>query len=170
MHLRAVLRPSRGDAANFSSEAAKRLDRRASKRRSLTLTALTSSHVTGELPVQILDISQGGLLLEAKTAELSVDDQIEVELPECGLVTARVAWKSGAFVGCQFSRLVSPAKISAALLKADPQHREFPISPEHGPASRYRLRIEPELNLSMAFLLAVVLWGLIGLAAYVTVT
>src|SRR5690606_30055002 len=107
--------PSEGDTAHFSKEAAKSLERRGSKRRPLTLTAPTSSRATGELPVRIFDISAGGLLLEAKAAELSVDDQIEVELPECGLVTARVAWKSGPFVGCQFNQPVAPAAISAAL-------------------------------------------------------
>ena len=115
--------------------------------------------------MQILDISQGGLLLESKAAELFVDDHIDVELPECGLVRAHVAWKSGSFVGCQFSQLVSPAAISAALLKADP--RELSSAPEQRAASPGRLGIQPELNFSMALLIAVVLWGLIGLAVYI---
>jgi hypothetical protein len=170
MHLRAVLRPSDGNTAGFSNEAAEGVDRRSLKRRSLTLAAQTSSPTAGELPVLILDISQGGLLLEAQTAELSVDDYIELELPACGLVRARVAWKSGPFFGCQFTQLVAPAAISAALLKADPQvMEEAAVAPDQ-PASPERLGIEPELNFSVAFLLALVVWALIGLAAYLAVS
>jgi hypothetical protein len=171
MHLRAVLRQSEGNTASFSNDTAESLDRRGSQRRSLSLTAHTSSPAAGELPVLILDISQDGLLLEAKTADLSVDDQIEIELPECGPVRARVAWKSGPFVGCQFSQLVAPAAISAALLKADPQvAQEVPIAPDHRAASHTRLGIEPQLNFSKALLMAVVVWGLIGLAVYIVIS
>jgi hypothetical protein len=165
MHLRAVLRESEDDTTNFSNEAAPSGDRRAAQRRLLTLTARTGSQVAGELPVQVLDISQDGLLLEEKTAALSVDDHIKVELPEGGLVRARVAWKSGTFVGCQFSQFVSPAATSAALLKADPQARELGPAPARA-TWRIRLGIVPELNFSMALFLALVLWGLIGLAIY----
>ena len=164
MHLRTVLRHSERTTAISSKEAAEDLDRRRARRRSLTLTAQTGSRMTGDVPVQVLDISQGGLLIEVKSTGLSIDDQIDVELPEWGLLKARVAWKSGSFVGCQFSQLVSPAAISAALLRADPLTRELPLSTEHGPAPSSRSRIEPELNFSTAFMSAVVLWGLIGLA------
>jgi hypothetical protein len=170
MLLRAVLRQSEGDAANFSNEAAQGVDRRSSRRRSLTLTAHTSSAGAGELPVLILDISEGGLLLEANTAELSVGDQIGIELPECGLVRARLAWKSGPFAGCQFSEAVAPAAISAALLKADPHSHAAPVAPDQLATSRTRSRIEPELNFSVAFLLALVVWALIGLVAYLAVS
>jgi hypothetical protein len=164
MHLRAVLRQSEGNTADFANGAAEGVDRRRSERRSLTLSAQTSSPSAGELPVLLLDISQGGLLLEAETTELSVEDQIELELPECGLVRASVAWKSGPFFGCKFSQPVAPAAISAALLKADPQVRdEVSIAPEL-PALRNRLAIGPEFNFSVAFLLALLVWGLIGLA------
>jgi hypothetical protein len=54
MQLRAVLRPSNGNMANFSKQAARSPSRRGSKRRSLTLAANTKSPSTGELPVQIL--------------------------------------------------------------------------------------------------------------------
>jgi hypothetical protein len=170
MHLRAVLRQSAGTAEDLSYDAGESLDRRLSKRRSLTLTAQTSSGAAGELPVLIHDISQGGLLLEAATAELSVDDHIELELPESGLVTARVAWKSGRFFGCQFSQLVAPAAISAALLKAAPQSHQAPVARDQRAGSRSRLGIEPELNFAVAFLLALVLWGLIGLAILIAIT
>lgn len=168
MQLRAVLRPTESDTATFANEAAKSFDRRGSKRRSLALAAHTSSRTMGELPVHILDISQGGLLLETNSAELWVDDQVEVELPECGIVTARVAWKSGSFVGCQFRQLVSPAAISAALLKADPLAREVSHTQGRQAAAGAGIRIEPELNFSIAALMAITLWGLISLALYTT--
>ena len=168
MHLRAILRECAGETAQFSNEAAKNLNRRGSRRRSLTLTAHTRSRATGELPVQILDISQGGLLLESRTTELCVDDHIEVDLPEGGPVRARVAWKSGPFVGCEFSQLVSPAAISAALLKADPRSSELRPAPDHRAAAHRRSGIEPQLNFSITFLLALVLWALIGVTVYIT--
>ena len=171
MHLRAVLRQPEGSAANFSGDAAEPLNHRASERRSLTLFASTKSPAAGEIPVLILDISEGGLLLEAKNADLFVDDHIQIELPERGQITARVAWRSEPFFGCQFSEPVAPATISAALLKAAPQvPATSAIAAEPLAAPRTRFGLEPELNFSAAFLLALAAWGVIGLAVYTIIS
>jgi hypothetical protein len=167
MHLRAVLRQSEGLAASFTVDAARSIDRRGSERRSLSLMAPSSIPTTGELPVRILDISQGGLLLEIEDTALSVGENIEVELP-VGPVAAQVAWRSGSYVGCQFSKPVAPAAISAALLKADPL-----VASEGATTlldtARMPLGLRPELNLSAAFILALASWGLISLAVYLTI-
>lgn len=167
MQLRAILRQSDGSTANVSSQAAETVDRRTSQRRSLTLSAHTKSPAAGELPVLIHDISRGGLLIEAKSADLSVGDQIDVEFSERGSIRARVAWRSGSFVGCQLSQPMAVAEISAALLKAPPRApAETAIAPDRFGSARTPLGIQPQLNFSAAFLLALGAWGLIGLAAF----
>ena len=171
MHLRAVLRQSEESTVGFCNEAAESVGRRGSERRSLTLSALTSSPAAGELPVVLLDISLGGLLMKAETAELSVGDEIDIELPERGLVKTRVAWANAPVFGCQFYERVAPAAISAALLRADPQKAdEVAIAAQPMSRSHMRLRIGPELNLSAALSLALAAWGLIGLAGYTLVS
>ena len=45
----------------------------------------------------------------------------EVELPHAGSVEATVIWNSGEFYGCQFELPISPAALSAALLKSQPE-------------------------------------------------
>lgn len=90
-------------------------DRRRSVRRALRLGAATSE--AGE-PVTIHDLSLTGALLETSVPML-VGATFEVELPQAGPVEASVIWNSGEYYGCQFALPISPAKLSAAMLKAD---------------------------------------------------
>ena len=170
MHVQAVLRQSQEGKSSFSNEMAERVNRRGPKRTALTLSVATASTSAGDRPVVIRDISQGGLLIEAGAAELSVQDVIDVELPGSGPVRAKVVWTSGPFAGCQFSQPVPPAVVSAALLKGDPLVVPDTAHASHEPhALRARLGIEPELNFSVAFLLAGGLWALTGLAIYLVI-
>ena len=163
MRMRAVLRASGEVETTQPGEWTGSIDRRRSVRRSLRLSASTSVPSPGDTPVLILDISPGGLLIEAAASSLSVDDQIEIMLPDKGLVQARVAWRAGSFFGCEFNKAISAGAISAALLRADPN---FPENARSDDATRNgilvgRARFEPELNLSVPLYVSLALWALI---------
>lgn len=93
--------------------ASKAGNRRFSPRRTLHLQ---STLAAGGEEVIIHDISHTGLLLET-TALLTEGQAFDVELPEVGIVQAKVIWRSSRFVGCRFASPVSQAAVSAALLR-----------------------------------------------------
>lgn len=93
------------------------LDRRAARRRTLRLSVSGATPTGGSAQVFIHDISVTGLLLET-TADLLVGETIEVDVPEGGPTTAIVMWNSGQFFGCQFQGRISPASVSAAVLRS----------------------------------------------------
>jgi hypothetical protein len=99
-------------------------DRRRSPRRALRLGA----EGTGEL-VTILDLSLTGALIETSVPML-VGAIFEVELAEAGRVEAEVVWNSGEYYGCQFTLPITPAVLSAALLKAEAKQ---PCASQHDP-------------------------------------
>jgi hypothetical protein len=143
-------------------------DRRGWTRRRLSLV---SSLQATEGDVIIHDVSTTGLLIET-SVELSILDDLEIELPEVGFTAALVIWSSGKFYGCQFKERISQAAISAALLRS-PAARPDQIEPEKAPIKR----LEPESfhedgRLSFANRLrlilgaSIVLWALILWAAW----
>lgn len=117
----------------------------------------------------IHDISHTGLLLET-TALLAERQTIDVDLPEAGIVQANVVWRSSRFVGCRFTKPVSQAAISAALLR-NPVDVPEPISEERAWEKLGELCEVPEVRgergLSLAARSGVILgaslmlWGLI---------
>lgn len=169
MHLKAVLIESNACGASFSGEAVEAPQRRGTERRSLRLSAVTTSPSNRETLVVIRDISTGGLLMEAKPDALSKDDWVEISVPEKGLVRVRVAWQSGHFYGCQFSEPVPEGAISAALLQSDPAPIEDNMATATQDEAPFRGRSQgfnPEMNFSVAVVLALALWALIGAAVY----
>ena len=100
-------------AARLEPERA--LERRSKHRRKLSLD---SNIHTGEI-VSIHDISPTGMLIETG-ADLTGLDRLDIDLPENGTTQAVIAWNSGRYYGCQFTKPLSPAKISAALLRSAP--------------------------------------------------
>src|SRR3546814_9635109 len=54
-----------------------------------------------------------------RSLPLEVGDELLVDLPEAGEVTAVVAWNSGRLFGCRFEREISQAALSAAQLRSD---------------------------------------------------
>ena len=164
MRLTAVLRTGDERDESPASERNEAFDRRRSLRHPLRLCACTSAPWPGDSPVLILDISQGGLLIEADPSTVSVDDRIEIMLPDKGPVQLRVAWRAGRFFGCEFNQTISPGVVSAALLKADPRVTSAGGSAADAPAGR--ARFIPELNLSAALYQSLVLWGVLGAAIY----
>lgn len=166
MQLKAVLLQGE-DGESFSSGAARALDPRRGNRRALRLSAPTKSETVDQLPVLVLDISKEGLLLEADPDALSAHASIEIDLPEKGFVKARIAWRSGRFLGCEFTSPVPPAVVAAALLKSEPADPSSEVPAAQGGETHLdesRSRFEPEVNFSAALLLALGLWALIGAA------
>lgn len=169
MNLRAVLVASEKRESSFTGEASEALPRRNNERRSLRLGAVTHFKSAGDVRVIIRDISKSGLLMEAEHDVLSTEDIVEVSLPEQGTVTARVAWQSGRFFGCQFNEPISAGAISAALLKSDPEAtQDTPVADTEAeaPSRGRRPTIYPELNFSVALVLTLVLWAILGAIAY----
>lgn len=68
----------------------------------------------------IHNLSERGLLVETAAA-VAIGDIIEVDLPEAGTSAARVVWITGSFLGCEFTKPLSRAAVSAALLLAPTQ-------------------------------------------------
>ena len=100
-------------------------ERRRAARRALRLGV--SGQETGDAvqEVTIHDLSLTGALLETSIPML-VGAIFEFELPQAGLVEAEIVWSSGEFYGAQFSLPITPAVLSAALLRAQP--RPSPVS------------------------------------------
>ena len=84
--------------------------------------------------VLIHDLSTSGLLLQTD-GPLEVGEIIEVELPRTGVRDVEVIWSSGSFYGCRFLQPLSPAAVSAAVLRSTPDHAASsePIGDRNGP-------------------------------------
>jgi hypothetical protein len=92
-------------------------ERRVALRRTLQLTVRGETPGGDSAQVLIHDISVTGLLLET-SADLLIGETIEVDVPEGGPTSAIVMWNSGRFFGCQFHGRISPAAVSAAVLRS----------------------------------------------------
>lgn len=92
--------------------------KRRNTRRRLHLSAQGARSAGADFQVLIHNISLSGMLIECD-ARLAVDDQIEFDLPQAGLVATKVVWASGDMFGCQFATPISPAALSAAQLRSD---------------------------------------------------
>lgn len=92
---------------------------RRAERRTLRLE-VRACQSQNERRALIHNLSEGGLLVETAAA-IKIGDIIEVNLPESGTSAARVVWITGSFLGCEFTKPVSPAAVSAALLLAPTQ-------------------------------------------------
>jgi transcriptional regulator with XRE-family HTH domain len=106
-------------AAHFTS------DQRGSARRTLRLEALGATATGDSASVTVHNISQTGLLLET-TAKLAAGEAIELDLPEAGIVEARVAWLDEGFAGCEFTSPIGAAALGAAQLRGAPKHDSAP--------------------------------------------
>jgi hypothetical protein len=92
-------------------------ERRVALRRTLQLTVRGETPTGDSAQVLVHDISVTGLLLET-SADLLIGETIEVDVPEGGPTSAIVMWNSGRFFGCQFHGRISPAAVSAAVLRS----------------------------------------------------
>lgn len=95
-------------------------DGRAAPRRKLHLEVLGIT-ASGEAAMTLIhNISTSGLLIET-SAELSVGDTFEIDLPDEGAKSAIIIWNSGRLYGCEFEDPVPTAVISAAVLRTPPE-------------------------------------------------
>lgn len=135
--------------------------RRASPRRTLRLG---STIAKGGVDAVIHDLSATGVLLQT-AAKLRVSDELDIDLPEVGATNAVVVWQSGKFYGCEFSRRIPKAAISAALLRN-------PIAPALRTAQSLATAPDPDLDdqatgLSFGTKLRVILGASIALWAII---
>jgi hypothetical protein len=167
MRLAAVLRAAPSGEITVPDEAYGNGNRRRTERRSLKLSVVTTRESASDTQVSIRDISPRGILIEAEPSALSVDDWIEVNLPDTGPVEGRVVWTSGGYFGCEFDQPISAGALSAALLRARPAVIvDSLVEFESVGTSSGRLpsHLLPELNFFVAVLLSFALWGLIWAA------
>ncbi|HSJ79536.1 MAG TPA: helix-turn-helix domain-containing protein [Erythrobacter sp.] len=100
---------------------------RANPRRALRLEASGLGPDGEEANVTIHNISAAGLLLETGLA-LTTGEQLALDLPEAGIVTAVIVWRSERLFGCAFEHALGPAALAAAQLQG-----LAPTSPGHAP-------------------------------------
>ncbi|MBR2173598.1 helix-turn-helix domain-containing protein [Sphingopyxis sp.] len=128
--------------------------KRRSARRQLQLEVRGTDASDAAIDVKIHNISLSGMLIEC-SADLNVDDQFDVHLPQAGTVLTRVIWSSERLYGCQFEKPITPAALSAAQLQSsavgeDPpavgkSARDHAADPRFGPNLK-RLRIKKKLS------------------------
>lgn len=100
------------------------LQHRSAPRHRLYLSA-TAKQAQDSRQVEILDISAGGLLMRTSD-RLVVDQPLTVVLPGPDEHEAQVAWSGDELYGCRFAVDLTKAQLSAALLRARPQHALAP--------------------------------------------
>ncbi len=106
---------------------------RSSARRALRLE--TSGFVAGspDANVTIHNISSAGLLIET-ALDLAEGDELAIELPEAGAVSANVVWRSERLFGCAFDEALNPAALAAAQLQGfAPGVPTQPLAPRPSP-------------------------------------
>jgi transcriptional regulator with XRE-family HTH domain len=129
---------------------------RAAPRRTLRLEASGLAPDGEETNVTIHNISAAGLLIET-ALDLAVSEQLALDLPEAGVVTAAVIWRSERLYGCAFEQALGPAALAAVQLQgftpgitAPPRPVVTPaLNPGEGLGARLnRLRREAGLTLA----------------------
>lgn len=88
---------------------------RADARRMVSILTEGKSSDGGETPVQLHNISRGGLMLECPL-ELAVGEELLIDIPEAGITTSRIVWKSACLYGCRFTQPLPASALSAAEL------------------------------------------------------
>jgi transcriptional regulator with XRE-family HTH domain len=86
-------------------------------RRQLRLPIAGSRATGAEIETLVHNISTTGLLVES-TLPMSIGEAFDVHLPHAGSISAKVVWRSGDLLGCQFESPVSEATLSAAQLRS----------------------------------------------------
>ncbi len=129
---------------------------RAATRRALRLEASGLAPDGAEANVTIHNVSTAGLLIET-ALDLAVGEQLALDLPEAGVVTAAVVWRSERLYGCAFEQALSAAALAAVQLQGFASGTEAParpastiaVNPGEGLGARLnRLRREAGLTLA----------------------
>lgn len=93
-------------------------EQRSTDRRLLRLEALAATP-SGQGGIHIHNLSRTGMLAESPD-EIAVGTGIEVEMPGGARHRAEVVWRDAGLFGCRFTKPLSQATLSAALLRAAP--------------------------------------------------
>lgn len=89
---------------------------RTAPRRALRLEASGLAPDGEETNVTIHNLSAAGLLIETALT-LAQGEQLAIDLPEAGVVTAVIVWRSNQLYGCAFQRALGTAALAAAQLQ-----------------------------------------------------
>ena len=96
---------------------------------------------------EILNLSNSGMLVRTD-AELSLDDPLEVVLPQSGAVEAKVVWFADGMYGCSFSKPIADDEIGAANeLASIPEGRNRGVDHETLGSRIKRLRLAHKLTM-----------------------
>ncbi len=143
-------------------------EQRVSDRRVLRLEAQVATS-SGEGGIQIHNLSRTGMLVEY-AANVAIGTDIEVEMPGGARHGAEVVWRDAELFGCRFSKPLSQATLSAALLRATPAGppvADTALLVDNGALARLREHwdFEHEIPVSgkPALPLHTRLWAIIGL-------
>lgn len=115
MAIKAHLDPA-ADSAPATNASATDDSQRSAPRRALRLEASGLAPDGDEANVTIHNISAAGLLIET-ALNLAQGEQLALDLPEAGVVTAVIVWRSNHLYGCAFKRALGPAALAAAQLQ-----------------------------------------------------
>ena len=105
-------------------------EQRATDRRVLRLEAQAATPA-GDGGIQIHNLSRTGMLAES-TAALPIGSSIEVEMAGGARQRAEVVWRDADLFGCRFTKPLSQATLSAALLRAKPLTPSAPEAAKMG--------------------------------------
>lgn len=134
---------------------------RAAPRRALRLEISGLASGGSEANVTIHNISAAGLLIET-ALDLARGEELALDLPEAGIVTASIVWRSERLYGCAFERPLGTAALAAAQLQGlapgAPPVSAFPLAANTSSAEGlgHRLnRLRREAGLTLADVAAV---------------
>lgn len=105
-----------------------------------------------EALIHLHNISAGGMMIESDEP-LEKGSEVVIDLPEAGMVTARVVWRSASLHGCRFDHPLPQAALSAAELKsaiAPPEQQVAGAGPSHGSLGRRLATLRQERGLTLA--------------------
>lgn len=125
---------------------------RSDARRTVRLATQGMQSDGAETLVRLHNISAGGLMLESDEP-LAHGDEIVIDLPEAGLVSAHVVWRSESLHGCRFDRPLPSSALSAAELAsaiAPVEERPGPHHAGHGSLGKRLANLRQERGLTLA--------------------
>jgi transcriptional regulator with XRE-family HTH domain len=98
---------------------------RSAQRRALRLETSGALPGGAEANVVIHNISATGLLIETGL-EVADEEQLAIDLPAAGQVSARIIWRSGRLYGCAFASPLTAGALAAAQLQGLPVGEDAP--------------------------------------------
>lgn len=118
---------------------------RAATRRALRLEASGLAPDGEEANVTIHNISAAGLLIET-ALDLAAGEQLALDLPEAGVVTAAVVWHSERLYGCAFEQTLGQAALAAVQLQGFAPGVDAPARPAMSAGINSGESLGPRLN------------------------